>query len=74
METSISKSGRPQPSDELYLNALKEEGFNPEADGLLTTLRDMHMDALSPSMVDRAYSAWKKARRAHEAKKQKGQP
>ncbi|MGE9294313.1 MAG: hypothetical protein ACQKBW_11920 [Puniceicoccales bacterium] len=73
MELPIIDNGQNDLPEELYTNALKAEGCNPDADGLLDILRKMHMDALSPSMVDRAYSSWKKARRKTEAAKGKDQ-
>ncbi len=64
----VPKPGQATLLDSLYENALKAEGYDPTACGLIDALKTMHLKALSPSMVDRAYSSWKKARRLDNAK------
>jgi len=63
----------------LYRNALIQEGLDPAAPGLLATVERLHLQALTPALILRAYGAWRRTMAAEAAKAapaagQKGEP
>lgn len=45
--------------DDLYAAALKTEGIDARALGLLDVVRAMHRQTLTPALVLRAYHTWR---------------
>ena len=45
--------------DDLYAAALKKEGIDARAQGLLDVLRILHRQTLTPALVLRAYHTWR---------------
>ena len=64
---------------ELYRRGLAHEGLDPAAPGLLAAVERLHLQALTPALVLRAYAEWRRATAAEAAKtaaaaNQKGGP
>lgn len=50
--------------ESLYREALKREGLDENAPGLIDALRRTHEEALTSGLVMRAFSGWRRAREA----------
>jgi len=53
---------------ELYRRALAAEGLDPAAPGLLAAVERLHLQALTPALILRAYAEWRRATAAEAAK------